>query len=113
MLENQKICRIIEEFSLYLLETDLSVLDIKIRKTERKTIISFICNALDDIYLDELEHIFQHKRREEFEVYGWELIGQGDAEEHELMLVNNLIDFHSCYSQDEKIYFNLVRYEKD
>ena len=49
MLENQKICRIIEEFSLYLLETDLSVLDIKIRKTERKTIISFICNALDDI----------------------------------------------------------------
>lgn len=111
MVENQKICRVIEEFSLYLLEADVSTLNISISRTKNKISILFICNAIEEELLEELVEIFKKKRQHEFEVYGWELIGQGDAEGHELMLVNNLVDYFTYYIRDGKVYFNLVRYE--
>ncbi len=109
MIENQKICKIIEEFSLYLLEANVNMLDISIKRYENKTSITFICDLIDDI--NEIIEIFNRKRQQEYELYGWELIGQGDADEHELMLVNNLINYFTYYYKDERIYFNLVRYE--
>ena len=111
MVENQKICRVIEEFSLYLLEANVEDLNIKISKTERRFSILFICKLIDEDFLEELDEIFKQKRQHEFEVYGWELIGQGDAEGHELALVNNLIDYFTYYISNGKVYFNLVRYE--
>ncbi len=109
MIENQKICKIIEEFSLYLLEANINMLDISIKRYNNKTLITFICESIDDI--NEITSIFSRKRQHEYELYGWELIGQGDADEHELMLVNNLIDYYTYYYKDERIYFNFVRYE--
>ncbi|MDE7161904.1 MAG: hypothetical protein K2N65_03990 [Anaeroplasmataceae bacterium] len=111
MLENQKICRVVEEFSLYLLEANVETLNISVVKTKAKTSITFICDTIEEALLDELEEIFKRKRQHEFEIYGWELIGQGDAEGHELMLVNNLVDYFTYYIRDGKVHLNLVRYE--
>lgn len=111
MVENQKICKIIEEFSLYLLEADVTALHISISRTQGRISILFICDSIEEELLQELVEIFKQKRQQEFEVYGWELIGQGDAEGHELMLVNNLVDYFTYYIRDGKVYFNLVRYE--
>ncbi|MDE5715859.1 MAG: hypothetical protein K2I42_07010 [Anaeroplasmataceae bacterium] len=111
MVENQKICRIVEEFSLYLLEKNAFDLNIKVKKSEEKTSIYFDCSLIDKKYLNELEQIFKHKRQKEFEIYGWELIGQGDAD-NELVLVSNLINHFMYYIKDERIYFSLVRYEE-
>lgn len=111
MVENQKICKVIEEFSLYLLEADINTLNISVTKMGNRVSILFICDTIEEELLEELNEIFKIKRQHEFEVYGWELIGQGDAEGHELMLVNNLIDYYTYYIRDGKVYFNLVRYE--
>ena len=111
MLENQKICRVIEEFSLYLLEAEVETLNISVSKSGNRVSILFVCEQIEEEFLDELNEIFKTKRQHEFEVYGWELIGQGDAEGHELMLVNNLVDYFTYYIRDGKVYFNLVRYE--
>ncbi|MDE6241903.1 MAG: hypothetical protein K2M08_05755 [Anaeroplasmataceae bacterium] len=111
MVENQKICRIIEEFSLYLLEAEIPALNISVSKSGKRVSILFVCDKIEEELLNELEEIFKAKRQHEFEVYGWELIGQGDAEGHELMLVNNLVDYFTYYIRDGKVYFNLVRYE--
>lgn len=111
MVENQKICRIIEEFSLYLLEANVPTLNIEVSKKGARVSILFVCEKIEEALLKELEDIFKRKRQYEFEVYGWELIGQGDAEDHELLLVNNLVDYYTYYIRDGKVYFNLVRYE--
>ena len=111
MLENQKICRVVEEFSLYLIEANVNALSISVLKTKDKASITFVCDTIEEELLNELEEIFKRKRQHEFEIYGWELIGQGDAEGHELMLVNNLVDYFTYYIRDGKVYLNLVRYE--
>lgn len=41
MVENQKVCRVIEEFSLYLLEAEVEDLNIKVSKTENRFSILF------------------------------------------------------------------------
>lgn len=111
MVENQKICRVIEEFSLYLLEANVTTLNISVSRTKKRDSILFVCDTIDNELIEELDEIFKKKRQHEFEVYGWELIGQGDAEGHELMLVNNLVDYFTYYIRDGRVYFNLVRYE--
>ena len=94
MVENQKVCRVIEEFSLYLLEAEVEDLNIKVSKTENRFSILFSCQKIADNLLEELDEIFKRKRQHEFEIYGWELIGQ-----------------FTYYISHGKVYFNLVRYE--
>ncbi len=110
VVENQKICRIIEEFSLYLLEEGNEFLQIRVKKSLNRVSLIFVCDTIDREKLIELEHIFQYKRQQAFELYGWELIGQGDSE-NELNLVSTLINYYTYYIQDGKVIFNLVRYE--
>lgn len=110
MVENQKICRIIEEFSLYLLEEGNEFLEVRVKKSTHRVSLIFICDKIEREKLKELEHIFRHKRQQAFELYGWELIGQGDSE-NELDLVSTLINYYTYYIQDGKVIFNLVRYE--
>lgn len=111
MEENQKICRIVEEFSLFLLENSVDVLNIKIKKLDNKVILIFMCDIINKELLNELVDVFKFKRQEAIEIYGWELIGQGDLD-HELNLVSTLINYFTYYIYDDKVYFNLVRYEK-
>ncbi len=110
MVENQKICRIIEEFSLYLLEEGNEFLEVKVKKSSHRVSLIFKCDKIEQEKLKELEHIFRHKRQQAFELYGWELIGQGDSE-NELDLVSTLINYYTYYIWDGKVIFNLVRYE--
>lgn len=110
MQENQKICRIVEEFSLYLLEHDIDVLNITIKKSANRVALNFICDIIEKELLDELVQVFKYKRQEAIEMYGWELIGQGDLD-NELQLVSTLINYFTYYIYNDKVCFNLVRYE--
>lgn len=110
MQENHKLCKIIEEFSLFLLEEGVSCLEIKLKKEENKTTFIFICEKLSAKALSYLMEEFKIKRQEAIELYGWELIGQGDLD-NELSIVSSLLNYMTFYERDNRTYFNLVRYE--
>ena len=63
MVENQKVCRVIEEFSLYLLEAEVEDLNIKVSKTENRFSILFSCQKIADNLLEELDEIFKRNIR--------------------------------------------------
>lgn len=110
MEENQKICKIMTEFTLYLLERDVTGINIKLKKTNKKVSIIVECDMIADEFINEIEFSFKHKRQEALELYGWELLGCGDTE-NDLELASSLINYLSYYKIDNKIKFELVRYE--
>ena len=110
MEENQKISRIIEQFSLYLLDNAIDNFTFKIKKTRKLTSLLFECDKPDEEMLQEINNTFKLERRSELETYGWELIGQGNADS-ELSLLGMLVNYFTYYLRDGNVYFNLVRYE--
>lgn len=112
MEENQKTSRIIEQFSLFLLENHISNFSVSVRKTRKLISLIFTCEAVNEEIIAVLHDTFKDERKEEFELYGWELLGQGTLD-HELSLVSMLIDYFTYYIQDGRVLFNLVRYEED
>ncbi len=110
MEENQKISKIISEFSLYLLKLNKKDLKISLKKEEDAIFIIFECGIIEEKILKEMNHLLQKKREQSFEFYGWELIGQADSD-NELGLIGNLIDKFNYKIKDGKVLFELVRYE--
>lgn len=107
--ENQKICKIVSEFSIFLLDNGINCLNIKIVKSKVKISLIFECEKIEGEVLDEIDRAFKVKRQESLEIYGWELIGCNDTEE-DLELTSALINYLSYYHIDDKTRFNLVRY---
>lgn len=112
MEENQKICRILEEFTLFLLEEDKKCLNMKIKKSASKISFIFECEKISEETIRFLKEEFKIKRQESIEMYGWELLGFGDSES-EIALISTLINYMTYYERDDKTYFNLVRYEEN
>lgn len=110
MEENQKLCRIIDEMTLFLLELGLNDVSFNIKKLPNKTILMYECDIFDMDKLKEIDIALKHKRELAFEMYGWELIGQGDMD-HELELVSTLINYFTYYIKENKIMMVMVRYE--
>jgi hypothetical protein len=109
--ENQKIMKIVGEFSIFLLDNGIDCLDIKIRKGKNKVSLIFDCANVTKEMLEEITHSFKVKRQEAIEFYGWELLGCGDTEE-DLELASTLVNYLTYYHIEERTRFNLVRYEK-
>ena len=107
--ENQKICKIVSEFSIFLLDNDIDCLNIKIKKDDCKISLVFECENVSDDILNEIDRSFKVKRQEAIEYYGWELLGCNDTEE-DLELASALINYLTFYHIDGKTRFNLVRY---
>lgn len=110
MEENVKISKIASEFTLYLLDLGLTLIDMKIVKKEKEVRFLFQCDWIEEKILKEIESHLKKKRERSFEVYGWELIGQADSDD-ELGLIGNLLDHFSYQIIDRKVQFELVRYE--
>ncbi len=107
--ENQKICKIVSEFSIFLLDNDINCLNINIHKTSKKVSLVFECDLVMGEILDEIDRSFKVKRQESLEIYGWELLGCNDTEE-DLELASALVNYLTYYHIDGKTRFNLVRY---
>lgn len=111
MEENQKMSKIIEQFSFYLLENGIQDFSVEFKKTNKYISFIFVCKELKKERLNTLQQTFKTKRQAAFEYYGWELIGHGKSQ-RDLALLSTLIDYFTYYLRDGKVHFNLVRYER-
>lgn len=110
MIKNQKICKIVEEFSLYLLENNIKDLTMDISNCDDQVIINFSFSGyIKDIKDYVLLHI-KGQRDPQIEEYGWELMGEG-AYDDDLGIINALIDEINYLEQNNKTIVRMVRYE--
>lgn len=101
-----------EEFSLCLLNQGIFEFKMEIQHTEESTTMCFDCPKLPSETVSDMLCRLKAKRQEEIEVYGWELLGQGVAN-NELELVGMLInDVHHEWV-GERSRFVLTRYENN
>jgi len=110
MQGNQKICKIIEEFSLYILENSYANLNIDIKQDEYKTVLAFTLTYWEDHVKDYITQKIKGERDRQIEEYGWELMGEGDSDD-DLGIINALIDEITFKEADEKTVIRMVRYE--
>lgn len=112
MERNQKYCKILSEFSMFLLERKINCFEIKVLKSSHKVSFIFECEMLEEKYIEEIKECFKVKRQEAIELYGWELLGLGDTE-NDLELASTLLNYLTYYKINGRIRFELVRYEKN
>ncbi|MCQ2406385.1 MAG: hypothetical protein MJ067_04135 [Oscillospiraceae bacterium] len=110
MQRNQKICKLIEELSLYILENHSSSINIDIREEDKKDVITFTTDILSDKTESFLRENIVPKRLCEVEEYAWELMGEG-ASDDDFKIVSALINEVSFENSDNKTIIRLVRYE--
>lgn len=111
MQKNQKICKIIEEFSLFILENSSGGINIDIAQQNEKTIITFIMNKCDEKIKSFILEKIKGERDKEIEEYGWELMGEG-ASDDDFGIINALVDEIEYRETDDKTVVRLVRYEQ-
>lgn len=110
MQRNQKVCKLVEEFSLYILENHSYNLNIDIKEEEKKTIITFTTELLTDEIYEFLSEKLRPERLYEIEEYGWELMGEG-ASDDDLGIISALINEITYENKDDKTIIRMVRYE--
>ncbi|MBQ3253479.1 MAG: hypothetical protein IJA65_02895 [Acholeplasmatales bacterium] len=110
MQENQKICKIISEISLYILENVSGNLNVDVKELGEEVIITFVTDLIDPETKNFLMSQLSADRNIEIEEYGWELMGEGDSDD-DLELVGNLINELSIQEENGKTVITLVRYE--
>ena len=110
MHENQKICKIISEISLYILENVSGNLNVDVKELGEEVIITFVTDLIDPETKNFLMSQLSADRNIEIEEYGWELMGEGDSDD-DLELVGNLINELSIQEENGKTVITLVRYE--
>lgn len=110
MQRNQKVCKLVEEFSLYILENHSYNLNIDIKEEENKTLITFITDELTDDIYNFLNDNIRPERLYEVEEYGWELMGEG-ASDDDLGIISALINEITYENKEGKSIIRMVRYE--
>lgn len=111
MQRNQKICKMIEEFSLFILENHSNNINIDIKEIENKTVVRFTTDLMNNNLIDFVKTNIKPERLVEVEEYGWELMGEGSSDD-DLPLVGNLIDKMEIENVDNKTIITMFRYEK-
>ncbi len=110
MQKNQKICKIIEELSLYILENSSSNLNIDIQQKNNQTILTFIMDKCQAHIKEFILSKIKGERDKEIEEYGWELMGEG-ASDDDLGIINCLVDEISYVESGDKSIVRMVRNE--
>lgn len=110
MQRNQKICKIIEELSLYLMDMGIYNLNIDIKQDDDKDVLTFSFNECNDEVKDFILSKIKGERDIEIEEYGWELMGEG-ASDDDLGIINALVDEINYDDNDNKTIIRMIRYE--
>lgn len=110
MQRNQKICKIIEELSLYLMDCGIYDLNIDIKQDDERDVLTFSFNETNDEVKDFILSKIKGERDIEIEEYGWELMGEG-ASDDDLGIINALVDEIDYNDSDNKTIIRMIRYE--
>lgn len=110
MQNKQKICKIIEEFSLFILEKGVKNINIDIKRDSHQSTLVFTCDKLEEEIKKFILNRITNGRIFEVEQYGWELIGEGSVGD-DLDIINALIDRVSYEEVGSKSVIRMVRDE--
>ena len=108
MQENHKICKIISELTLYILEHISGNINIDIKEENNKYIIKIVTDEFNEESLKFIKKRLVADRNYSIEEYGWELVGEGDSDD-DLELIGSLVDEASIINEDNKTIIMLVR----
>ena len=72
MQRNEKICKIIQEFSLFILENCDSDFTLEVNQTEQKSVLTFTMNKWDKKIKKFITDNIKNGRNVEIEEYGWQ-----------------------------------------
>ena len=89
--EIKKDCKIIDEIILYLMKNGYRKMDVSIDKSTNTLKVIIKTSKLTEEMLHFMDKYINTERELEIEEYGWELMGESDAQS-ELGLVGLLID---------------------
>ena len=89
--EIKKGCKIIDEIVLYIMKNGYRKMDISIDKTGADLKVIIVTDKMEEELLNVMDKYINTERELEIEEYGWELMGESDAQS-ELGLVGLLID---------------------
>lgn len=110
MEEKNKIGKIVEEMTLYLLDLDICSFDFNLCLSLDKTEIVFKINELDCDVENELKKSICAKRDRIIEEYSWQLMGEGNALDS-FELISSLIDDCKFERNDKYFVVRMVRYQ--
>lgn len=91
MQENQKISRIINEFSLFILENHSDNFNFSINLIDSTFVLKFTTDRIEGELREKLETELIPEHDFDLEEYGWEICGDGDGTD-DLALIGALID---------------------
>ena len=110
MQRNSKICKIVEEMSLFLMDNGYYNLSIDIKREDKESIITFITDELDIEVNEYIVEKLSEPREEEVEEYSWMLMGEGSAAD-DLDIIGLLVDKVSIKNENNKSIIEVIRDE--
>lgn len=111
MQRNNKICKIVEEMSLFLMDNGYYDITIDIKRENIESIITFTTPLLDEEVKEYIIEKLSEPREEEVEEYSWMLMGEGSAAD-DLDIIGNLVDSVSITNENEKSIIKVIRDEE-
>lgn len=111
MQRNSKICKIVEEMSLFLMDNGYYSISIDIKRDDIESIITFTTDILDEEVKDYIIEKLSEPREEEVEEYSWVLMGEGSAAD-DLDIIGNLVDSVSIRNTNDKSIIEVIRDEE-
>ena len=110
MQRNNKICKIIEEMSLFLMDSGYYSFSIDIKQGKKESIITFTTDELDEEVKDYIIEKLSEPREEEVEEYSWMLMGEGSAAD-DLDIIGMLVDSVNIKNENNKSIVEVIRDE--
>jgi hypothetical protein len=111
MQRNNKICKIIEEFLLYLMDNEYYDINVDIKQTEEESIITFTTSLItENINKYIIDKVMTTPRQTEIEEYYWMLMGESSAAD-DLDVIGSLVDKVEIQNLDKNSVIRMVRYE--
>ncbi|MGL4949454.1 MAG: hypothetical protein ACRC5M_03645 [Anaeroplasmataceae bacterium] len=110
--ELKKGCKIVDEVILYLMRHGHSYINVDINKVDKVFSIVIKTTKCSDRIIKKMDEYINQERELEVEEYGWELMGESDAE-NELGIIGLLVDSLKIDNTDpEFTTFILTRIDK-
>jgi hypothetical protein len=108
---NNKICKIVEEMSLFLMDNGYYDISIDIKREDIESIITFTTDILDEEVSEYIIEKLSEPREEEVEEYSWMLMGEGSSAD-DLDIIGNLVDSVNITNLNEKSIIKVIRDEE-
>jgi hypothetical protein len=107
---NNKICKIVEEMSLFLMDNGYHSFNIDIKQDEDMSKITFTTEELDKEVEEYIIEKLSEPREEEVEEYSWMLMGEGSAAD-DLDIIGMLVDRVTIRNENNKSIVEVIRDE--